>query len=111
MNIRLIGIAAAVLAAGIPSIAAAAPGKVSLDACVRVFESKLGTASADSSKYKVNFANDVDASAYAYADASDFTFQLEARNPTNGAVEKRATCSATRSGRILFFAEQPARSL
>lgn len=108
MNIRLIGLAATVLAAGIPSICAAAPGKASLEACVHEFEAKLGATPADSSRYTVSFAKDVDSSAYVHADASDFTFELEARNPHDGSVDKRATCQATRSGRILYFVEQTA---
>jgi hypothetical protein len=105
MNTRHLGISAAALVALLPSIAAATPAKLSLDACVRAFESRLG---ADGAKYRVNFAKDVDMNAYVYVDASDFTFELAAVNPHSGLVEKRATCSATRGGRILQFAEQPA---
>lgn len=105
MNTRYLGILGAAIVALSPQIAAAAPGKTSLDACVRAFEAKLGANPADSAKYVVNFADGVDTSAVSFRDATNFTFDMAARDSKTGTTKVRATCSATRGGKILYFVQ------
>jgi|HubBroStandDraft_4_1064222.scaffolds.fasta_scaffold746873_1 hypothetical protein len=102
MNIRHYRFTLLALAALSPAISNASSEKDSADACARAFAAGLGTAAAGPApSFKLVYHIYQPSSPIAAYFASDYTFDLQARNPKSGATIARARCSTDRHAAVI----------
>ena len=98
--------AAAVLAAAIPAVASASSENRSAAACAQAFAARVN-AGGEAPSYKFDFRPSGLSSVVATYYATQFTFDLMARDPKSGAEVARATCVTSRAGRIISLVSTP----
>lgn len=100
-KIRLIIISAAGLS---PMICSASPEKASFDACLSAFEKSMSAPGAAIPAYKVLYRTNRFPSAIEQFFASEYIYDLEAKDPKTGAPLVRARCSTDGRGTVVSLA-------
>src|SRR5277367_527769 len=100
-KIRLIVISAAALS---PMICSASPETASFDACLSAFEKSMSAPGAAIPAYKVLYRTDRFTSPIEQFFASEYVYDLEAKDPKTGAAIVRARCSANGRGTVVSLA-------
>lgn len=98
--------AAITVAAVIPAVASASTENRSAAACAQAFAARVN-AGGEIPSYKFDFRPSGLSSVTATYYATQYTFDLKARNPKNGAEVARATCVTSRAGRIISLVSTP----
>jgi hypothetical protein len=98
--------AAITVAAAIPSVASASIENRSAAACAQEFAARVNV-SGEVPSYKFDYRSTGLSSVVATYFATQYTFDLMARNPKSGAEVARATCVVSRAGRIISLVSTP----
>jgi hypothetical protein len=106
MILRKIALAAVTIAASYPTISNASPERISAKACASAFASSIAAPGAGVPAYKLAFRGTT-GSVLADFYPSDYTFNLEARDPKTGQAFARAVCSTDHRGTVTTISAVP----
>jgi hypothetical protein len=94
------------IAALSPALSNASPERVSVKACAAAFAASIAAPGAKPAGFKLEFRPGLSTSLADFY-PSEFTFTLEARNPTTGVAFARANCSADSRGAVTSLSVTP----
>jgi hypothetical protein len=106
MILRKIALAVVTIAALSPTVSNASPERISAKACASAFASSIAAPGASAPAYKLAFRGTT-GSALADFYPSDYTFNLEARDPKTGQPFARAVCSTDHRGVVTTISAVP----
>jgi len=106
MILRKIALAVVTIAALSPTVSNASPERISAKACASAFASSIAAPGASAPAYKLAFRGTT-GSALADFYPSDYTFNLEARDPKTGQPFARAVCSTDHRGVVTSISAVP----
>jgi hypothetical protein len=108
MNIRLLFLSAASIAAISPAISHASPENSALGVCARAFAASMATPGSNAPAFKLKYRGSAAGSAIAdYYSGHEYTFYLQAHDLKTGATLARATCKADTRGTLIALTETP----
>jgi hypothetical protein len=107
MNLRRLGFAVITVAAFSPSMSTASPDKDSANACARAFATRIAAQGAVAPTYKLDYKGDRSWGWSGGVLATNYTFDLEARNAKTGVAIARARCSTNSRGTIIALSSLP----
>jgi hypothetical protein len=110
MHVRNSLIAAAALAASLPSISNAASESTALQACAKAFATSIAAPGASAPSFKLNYHHQDEAGVLAQYYGRQYVFLLSAQDPKTGLTVASATCSADAGGTILALTSTPVAS-
>jgi len=106
MILRKVALAVVTIAALSPTVSNASPERISAKACASAFASSIAAPGASAPAYKLAFRGTT-GSALADFYPSDYTFNLEARDPKTGQPFARAVCSTDHRGVVTTISAVP----
>jgi hypothetical protein len=106
MILRIVSLAVVTIAALSPTVSNASPERISAKACASAFASSIAAPGASTPAYKLAFRGTT-GSALADFYPSDYTFNLEARDPKTGQPFARAVCSTDHRGAVTATSAVP----
>jgi hypothetical protein len=106
MILQKVALAALTIAALSPTVSNASPEKTSAKACASAFASSIAAPGASAPAYKLAFRGTT-GSVLADFYPSDYTFNLEARDPKTGQPFARAVCSTDHRGVVTSISAVP----
>jgi hypothetical protein len=109
MIFRKVALAVVTIATLSPAVSNASPERISAKACASAFASSIAAPGSSPSAYKLAYRGTT-GSALADFYPTDFTFNLEARDPKSGMPIARAVCSTNNRGVVTTISAVPLNS-
>jgi hypothetical protein len=107
MSIRKLGLSIIAAAALQPAICTASSEKTAFDSCVTAFEASIAAGGAGAPAYKILYRGNRFDSAIEQYFATEYTYDLAARNAKTGATRARARCTADSRGAVFSLEPLP----